>query len=262
MSHPEPVNPDCAEIGRLLPAFADGEIDGPERTEIELHLTRCEACRELVSSQTAFRSVVRERVQVAVAPERLRMRIRQDIARERLVGQARRFATYSAVAAGVVAVASAGYIAALPEPDTAEDLMEDAIEKHARALPVEVTPAGGDVDGWFRGKVDFNVTAPRFRSPNAPRLVGARLANVRERQAAMIEYGGETARRTTLLVFPVGEEAELAEPGSPEVLLANRRGYNVALWKRSGIVYSLVSDMDESDVRQLISEVVPAVDAR
>jgi anti-sigma factor RsiW len=175
----------------------------------------------------------------------------------------RRFSIYSAVAAGLVAVASFGYVIAGPsEEENAALMLVDAVDKHARALPLEIQPTSAgsnDVESWFQGKVDFRVRAPRFNSPQAARLVGARLANVRDRQAAYLVYGGDDpARRTTLLVFP----GELALPdgrrttvGNREVVMANERGYNVALWQNRGIVYSLVSDLDERDMLQLVSQV-------
>jgi len=36
------------------------------------------------------------------------------------------------------------------------------------------------------------------------------------------------------------------------VRLVNARGYNVAIWRNDEIVYSLVSDLDEHDLFQLV----------
>lgn len=253
---------ECRDLERLLPAYADGEFASAESAEAKLHLATCPACREEVSGQMAFRAFLQERVARTrpAAPDALRARIRKDVAKERAVETLRRFAAYSAFAAGLVVVASTGYvIASGRQASEPLDMVLDAVDKHARALPVEVTPAAGDVDSWFRGKVDFNVRAPHFRSPGA-RLVGARLANVRERQAAYLVYGGDDpGRRMTLLVFPGGDvrfpDGHTRHVGGQDVVLANEKGYNVALWRNKGIVYSLVSDLDEKDVLQLVSQV-------
>ncbi|HWV37744.1 MAG TPA: zf-HC2 domain-containing protein [Vulgatibacter sp.] len=253
---------DCRDLERLLPAYADGEFASSESAEVKLHLANCPSCREEVAAQIAFRAFLQERVAAgrAAAPDGLRSRIRKDLAKERAVETLRRFAAYSAVAAGLVAVASTGYLVRGGRTEAEPlDMVLDAVDKHARALPVEVTPAAGDVEGWFRGKVDFNVRAPQFRSPSA-KLVGARLANVRERQAAYFVYGGENpGKRMTLLVFPGGDvhfpDGHKRHVGGQDVVLANERGYNVALWRKQGIVYSLVSDLDENDVIQLVSQV-------
>lgn len=256
---------DCCDLERLLPAYADGEFASGESVEVEEHLAGCQRCSDEVCALLAFRSFLQEKageVKVA-APDHLRNRIRRDMSRERAREQVRRFSLYSAVAAGLVAVASFGYVIGGPSSEeTAELMLVDAVDKHARALPLEVRPTSGtnDVESWFQGKVDFRVRAPQFRSPVAARLVGARLANVRDRQAAYLVYGGDDDpnRRTTLLVFP-GEvdlpEGRRTTVGDREVVMANERGYNVALWQQRGIVYSLVSDLDERDMLQLVSQV-------
>ena len=253
---------DCCDLERLLPAYADGEFASRESAEVESHLAGCTRCRDEVVALLAFRSFLQAKAGEArlVAPATLRDRICADMARERARDQFRRFSIYAAVAAGLVAVASAGYVMAPASDDSPEAMLIDAVDKHMRALPIEVRPthSAEDVESWFRGKVDFRVRPPTFRSPQVARLVGARLANVRDREAAYLVYGGEDPdRRTTLLVFP--GEVELPDGrrtrvGEREVVMANQRGYNVALWQQRGIVYSLVSDLDERDILQLVSQ--------
>lgn len=249
---------DCSELERLLPAFADGEFAPEDSTETEVHLATCESCRGQVQELIAFRSFVHSRCAPVQAPPSLRRDIQRKIAKQRSLENLRRYASYSAVAAGLAIVATAGYVAKEDAPTAPRPLevVMDAVDKHARALPVEVTPAAGDVDSWFRGKVDFAVRAPVFKSPAAPRLMGARLANVRDRQAAYFVYGGDDpGRRMTLLLFP-GNDLDLPDgEGAQEVMVANEKGYNVAVWRKRGIVYSLVSDLDERDILQLVSQV-------
>jgi anti-sigma factor RsiW len=245
----------CTELERLLPVYADGEFDPGECAETELHLHDCRSCRQKVEELLAFRALVRSAAVVTPAPAALRDRVQRTIARQRSVDNLRRFAAYSAVAAGLAMVATAGYVAKDGrQPPGTFELVVDAVDKHARALPLEVTPAAGDVESWFRGKVDFNVRAPVFDAPGAPRLQGARLANVGDREAAYFVYGEESSpRRMTLLLFP-GQDLDIPEAEN-RVLVANEKGYNVALWRKQGIVYSLVSDLDERDVRQLVAQV-------
>lgn len=251
---------ECCDLERLLPAYADGEFAPGDCAEVESHLATCDRCKDEVAALLAFRTFLQEKAgeAVEVAPAALRDRIRGQVAREHARDQVRRFSIYSAVAAGLVAVASFGYVMA-PEQASPESMLVDAVDKHARALPIEVEPNENEsIESWFRGKVDFHVRAPTFRSPQAARLVGARLANVRDRQAAYLVYGGaQNDRRTTLLVFP-GEmdlpSGKRTRVGERDVVVANQRGYNVALWQQHGIVYSLVSDLDEGDILQLVSQ--------
>jgi anti-sigma factor RsiW len=253
---------DCSELERLLPAFADGEFVDGDRALVEDHLAGCPRCREEVAAQAEFRAFLQAKIGTPRrAPDHLRNRIRHDLAVESTRRQAGRFAGYLGVAAGIALVASGGYIVAGETAATApEELVAEAVEKHARRLPVEVTPASGDVGGWFRDKVGFHLRVPQFRAEGAPRLVGARLANVREREAAYLVYGDDDpVRRMTLLVYP-GDG--LALPDGPrrrvnghDIVLANQKGYNVAMWSQRGVVYSLVSDLDENDVLELVADV-------
>ena len=253
---------DCSELERLLPAFADGEFVEGDRELVEDHLGNCERCRAEVAAQAEFRAFLQAKVgKPCHAPDLLRARIRRDLAVESTRRQAGRFAGYLGVAAGIALVASGGYIlAGGPASPAPEELIVEAVEKHTRRLPVEVTPASGDVGGWFRDKVGFHLRVPQFRAEGAPRLVGARLANVREREAAYLVYDGDDPpRRMTLLVYP-GDG--IALPDGPrrqvnghEVVMANRKGYNVAIWSQRGVVYSLVSELDENDVLRLVSDV-------
>jgi hypothetical protein len=42
--------------------------------------------------------------------------------------------------------------------------------------------------------------------------------------------------------------------------MVNARGYNIAVWRRNEIVYSLVSDLDEADLVRLVETAQAAAD--
>lgn len=252
----------CSDALPLLAAFADGELVDGEAEAVAEHLDACASCMAEVEHAVAFRAALREKVRPSLpaAPARLRGRIALGLAAERASDNARRYLAAFGIAAACAAVVSFVIVRGRNDGGRPGALVQDAVEQHARQLPIEV--AGQDVEPWFRGKVDFHVSVPRFRSANAPRIVGARLANVRERQAAYVVYDrGVPERRMTLLVYP-GDAAELrgvatrtASVNGHDVMLANERGYNVAVWSRRGVSYSLVSDLDERDVLDLVGEV-------
>jgi len=49
-----------------------------------------------------------------------------------------------------------------------------------------------------------------------------------------------------------GEVGRIVQVGPSTVRLINARGFNVAVWRRNEIVYSLVSDLDEDDLARLV----------
>jgi hypothetical protein len=117
------------------------------------------------------------------------------------------------------------------------------------------TPEG--VEAWFGGKLLHRVPVPRF--PNTV-LAGARLSNVTDKEAAYISYEtdtpGNARRRMGLFVFHDGAERVKARP-LPAVQVANTHGYNVAVWREGEIVYELVTDLDEHDIRRMLGQRAP-----
>jgi len=256
---------DCAELERSLEPFLDGEFDPADRAEVEAHLTACAACRGRAEARARTRDAVRARLREAMgpataagrAPAALRARIEQQLARQRRPFWRRivspvPLATAAACAAGVLVV-----LAARGGPDA---LLEEAVRKHNRDLPLEVTAAGvGGADGipaWFAGKLDFRPAPPRFRA-NGVKVVGARLSHLREWPAAYIRYELPRGNAGLFIVddpeqrfHATGREVRM---GPSVVRVANSRGYNVAVWRQNEIVYSLVSDLDEDDLFGLVA---------
>jgi anti-sigma factor RsiW len=108
------------------------------------------------------------------------------------------------------------------------------------------------IQRWLSGKVDFAPRVPQLRKVS---LIGARLSNVSDRPAAYITYGDQGERRVSLFVFDA-PDLELKggrRINDRQVLLSNQHGYNVVIWKDREIAYSLVSDLEEKDVLELVS---------
>jgi len=112
------------------------------------------------------------------------------------------------------------------------------------------------VEAWFDGKLDHRVSVPRL--PDV-QLSGARISNVTDRPAAYISYErnadqqGAPAKRIGLFVFD-DAKGEVEAPPLPSVQVGFSHGYNVAVWRDGEIVYELVSDLDESDIRRMVAE--------
>jgi anti-sigma factor (TIGR02949 family) len=261
----EPTAIDCAELERSLEAYLDGEFDGALLAEAEAHLAACAGCRERAGARSRIRDAVRARLREAMgdgaaaarAPAALRSRIEQQLVRQRRPFWRRivapiPLATAAACAAGVLVV-----LATRGGPNV---LLEEAVRKHNRDLPLEVTAAGvGGADaipGWFAGKLDFRPSPPHFRKDGV-KVIGARLSHLREWPAAYIRY--ELPRGNAGLFIVDDPEQRFHASGrevrvGPSVVrVANSRGYNVAVWRQDEIVYSLVSDLDEDDLFGLVA---------
>jgi anti-sigma factor RsiW len=261
---PLPAPMECAELERSVEAYLDGEFEARERAEAEAHLVGCERCRRLTESSAALRDALRSRLRDAMgptsragrAPEALRLRVAAALARERRPLWRR---VLTPVPLATAAACAAGVLVVLATHGGSDALVEEAVRKHHRGLPLEVTSAslGGAeaLPGWFAGKLDFKPTPPAFRELGA-RAVGARLSHLREYPAAYIKY--ELPRGQAGL-FIVDDPERRFEAAGREVRLGpstlrvmNARGYNVAVWRQNEIVYSLVSDLGEDDLFELV----------
>ncbi|HYG70433.1 MAG TPA: zf-HC2 domain-containing protein [Anaeromyxobacteraceae bacterium] len=254
---------DCAELTRSIDAYLDDEFDVRERAEADAHLAVCPRCSGLVDAQGRLRAALRSKLRAAMgqeapaarAPDALRVRIQEALARERRPLWRR---ALTPVPLATFAACCAGAIVVLTGQGADDALIEEAVQKHNRDLPLEVTAAtvgSESIPQWFAGKLDFNPTPPHFRQ-HGVRVVGARLSHLRELPAAYIRY--ELPRGQAGLFIVDDPERRFApgprpfHAGAPPVRVINARGYNVAVWRQNEIVYSLVSDLDEQALFRLV----------
>lgn len=254
---------DCSDLGGLVDAYLDGELAPSERAEVESHVRTCAGCRARVAREAHVHTAIRAQLRAAMgtgtsagcAPAALRDRIHLALV-ERDPPAWRRWLSPLRVAAVAACVAGALLVFALHgRPDAT--LVDEAIRKHARDLPLEVTTASAGPDsvaGWFTGKLDFNAAPPRFHGP--VRLVGARLSHIGDRPAAYVRYEAPRGH-FGVFIFDDPERrfegsGRVVKMGPSTVRVANVRGFNVAVWRRNEIVYSLVSDLEEADLARLV----------
>jgi anti-sigma factor RsiW len=257
----------CREIESFLPAYVDGEFDAVERAEVESHLVDCAACQHAVRIQAAMKEAVKRAAPAVVAPIELRRSVRlalrdDDGPGSRWDGVLRNPRSVGLLAAAVGAAVwfLAGGMSHPLFPRHHSGLVEDGIALHRRGLPLDYTASDvGSVQQWLQARLDFAPRVPRFRQ--GPALQGVRLSHLHSRPAAALSYSVPQAEghRVTLLISDDPDDGD--PPGSVrrlpgrEVWLSRSRGYNVVSWRTDEIVYSLISDLDESDVLQLVQAV-------
>lgn len=254
---------DCREVERSLEPWLDGEFDGRERAEVHRHLADCGRCRDLAEARGRDRSLLRAKLREAMgpgteagtAPEQLRQRVLAALARERPPLWRRAMAP---VPLAALAACAAGALVVLVTHRGTDPIIEEAVLKHARDLPLEVTAASVAPDlipGVLARDLAFNPRPPPFKAQGL-RLVGARLAHLSDRPAAYMRY--QLPRGQVGLFIVVDPDRRMGETGRPvqlgpaTVRMLNARGYNVAVWRHNEMVYSVVSDLDEGDLASLV----------
>ena len=253
----------CRELESFLPAYVDGEFDAYERAEFESHLVGCSACQHAVRIQAALKDAVK-RAGPQVAPIELRQSVRLMLREEEPSGSRwdallrnPRSVGLLAAAVGAAVWFLAGGLSHPIFPGRHAGFVDDGIALHRRGLPLDYAASDvNSVQQWLQGKLDFAARVPRFRQ--GPALQGVRLSQLHSRSAAALSYSvpQSPGRRVTLLIVddpddgdPPGAERRVADQ---KVWLSSRRGYNVVSWRSNEIVYSLISDLYEGDILQLV----------
>lgn len=253
----------CQDFENFLQPYADGELEESEALDLETHLLDCPACHERVVEQRALRRALHHATEAPslLNPSptaALRARVLhglEEVESERRTPLWRRPAFAAAAMTVLFAGGALAYVA-LDRKTAREEravlYAKDSIAHHRRALPLEVRGEKPHIQSWFRGKVDFAPRVPNLRKVN---LIGARLSNLSDRQAAYLVYDAKDDRRVSLFVFdaPDLEVHGGKKVADREVMLTNQQGYNVILWKDHEIAYSLVSDLDEQDILELVT---------
>ncbi|MBF5044109.1 transmembrane regulator PrtR [Aggregicoccus sp. 17bor-14] len=248
----------CQELDSFLYPYLDGEFQPDERLEVEAHLSTCAACAQRVHTeaqvQQALRRAARHAVSSTRAPDALRASLQGGLRQE--VRRAQQ-AVWLRASCVMLAVATAGGAWMALRPEAQQRFVDDAAKRHAKRLPVEIADTTPEsVEAWFGGKLDHRVSVPRL--PNTT-LSGARISNVTDRPAAYISYEAQPARadapprRIGLFVFDDAQrEIKANDLAAAEV--DSSHGYNVAVWRDREIVYELVTDLDESDIRKMLAD--------
>lgn len=244
----------CLELDRLMYPYLDGEILPDERLELEQHFAACPACATQVEHERRALQIVKSAARAGTpkAPESLKQNLLAGIRGEQKRQRKARFLRLSAAAAGVAICA----VAANHQWRAFQRRMfiEDVTARYARQFPLEIQQRNPrELELWFQNKLQHRVVVPRF--PNAE-AAGARLLNVRSNQAALIRYDtqrpGEAAPRPLGLFVYQTDDDDVGPLPAAEFGSAN--GFNVVGWRDGDVVYRLVSDLDEQDVRSLLPE--------
>lgn len=255
----------CPEVERIAELSLDGETDPTEQVELDAHLSACPTCRERYSVRSAYQSQLREKLRASSdelqAPMALRSQVCTTLRIEEGSRPGRLGSSGRAVAA-CLAVATVGGLSLSFTKSSPGLSPEESVVKHSKNLPPEITTRGDEVDKvhrFFRRNLRYPINVPRPRQRSV-RLVGARLSNISNRDAAYVMYDDRGAR-ISLFAYP--NVGRLAPPrhfkrrrvrGRP-VVVGKHRGYNVVAWKRGDVAYNLVSDVDSNELIELVDAV-------
>jgi len=277
----------CEVIRRHVDAVVDGELDPDTQIEFEQHLATCGPCRVHLSFASAFKRSVKASCETTVAPEGLAARIAAALDAEDAqraaaepgapVGAAgevgpplgisgirrlpvrARYAVPAAAAVVALAVIAAHETGGqrleaetLAMPPGAS-IFEDVMRRHQSAHPSEVSGEPTQIASWFRDKLDFPVRPVDFANPDV-HLVGARISNINDREAAAFFYRVHGHRVTVMVFEPpaeLGRGAHRTRVQGRGMWYGRVRGFTVPVVEHDGLSYAFASDLDSRSVLRL-----------
>ncbi len=284
----------CEVVRRHVDAFVDGEVDPDTHIEFEQHLASCGPCRVQLAFCRSMKDQVHEACSGVTAPSSMAERLRAALDAEdnrqaaasaeapvgaspepgpplglggiRLLPMKARYAVPAAAAAVALAFLAAreGGNPVLGADGSSTGLMasaasqtgsmfEEIVRRHSSEHPAEVVGPPTTVASWFRGKLEFPVHPVRFSSPEV-QLVGARLSNVQDREAAAFYYDVR-GRRVTVMVFeppaPVDQFAARTSYGGQGLYYGQAHGYTVPVVQYEGLTYAFAGDLDSRALLRL-----------
>jgi anti-sigma factor RsiW len=238
----------CPGMPDLLHGYADGELYLVHALQVEQHLQACPDCSRELAEIRALKSALQARLPRFSATSDLATRLRSSLRRaDRLARPLwRRRWLYAVAASLALAVGLSGALQLRPRP-ARDRLIQEVIAGHVRSqqlathlLDVESSDRH-KVKPWFRDKLDFSPTV-RNLSEQGFILAGGRLDYVNGRPVAALVYR-RRLHVINLLVWPADRDEE-----GP--LSSSRQGYNVIHWRRDGMSWWAISDLNSPELTE------------
>ena len=253
--------PECDKV-LLVQAELDGELDAAEAAALGAHRAGCPICQAAAAELAQARALFDPGLYQAM-PDDVRGRVMAQLAaaqRPRRAADSPRAASpffawwhrwWSSAAGFGLGAACAAALAVLVVVPQAQDLAEQTVAGHIRALQpghLEDVPSSDQhtVKPWFDGRIDF---APPVKDLAAQRfpLRGGRLDYVGGRPVAALVYQRDK-HVIDLFVWPAGEGA------ARSVTTTERQGYNVVNWAQDGMNLWAVSDLEAGQLREFAED--------
>jgi mycothiol system anti-sigma-R factor len=233
---------ECEAVTAQVHFYLDDQLEPGQVADIQAHLRGCAACTEAYERQRAMNSVVRQHAHYHTAPRHLARAIRSNLRMLAEVERPRRRIAWGWFTSGAAFACAATLTISLtlfqlgPRGDAVD---QELVAAHIRSLMANhltdvLSSDQHTVKPWFDGKLDMSPPVVDLASAGFP-LVGGRLDYVEQRSVVALVYRRDK-HLINLFIWPAAGTAPLS--------VEARQGYNVLRWRKGGMSYAAVSDVN------------------
>jgi len=261
----------CDEVRLHLLDYQEGRLRPEAQNAVRAHLDGCSDCIRADTVEQELTRLLEQRLPQHPASLALKRRLAARWAQPsspRSWWSRWRASLAPALAATAVVLVAAPLVyyerAASRAAREQTAMVAEAVNDHLRLLAsprsLDVERGGlHQVKPWFAGRLDFAPVVTFEGDADFP-LKGGSVGYFRDRKAAVFVY----ARRLhsiTLLVFRADGLAwparDLIRIGGREAFVTSERGFTVIVWRRGELGYTLVSDVDAGELKELAGRITP-----
>ena len=230
----------CDRFRALLPLLADGALRQPRRFFVARHAAKCADCAARLEELQSVGTMLRTKLPVHRAPPGLAARIGAALPREAPPPVPRRRIPVQAFGGGLVGALAGVALTLLVMPAPRDPVVQGAIDSHVRSLMAEhlmdvATSDQHTVKPWLSARLDVSPPVRDLADLGFP-LLGGRLDYVDGHKGAAVVY-----RHAKHIINLFAWAAAGRDTGFSETA---RQGFNVVSWRRDGIAYYAVSDLE------------------
>ena len=248
---------ECNRAAGLLSGLLDAALGPIARLRVNRHVAGCDACTARLEELRAMQTAIRTNLPYHRAPPGLAARIGAALEREspplRATAAVRPWFRWPAF--GMAGTGLAGALAGVAltvlvvggQSGGQDEVMQSVIGGHIRSLQAEhltdvPTSDQHTVKPWLSARLDVSPPVRDLKDEGFP-LVGGRMDYVDGHQAAAVVY-----RRAKHVINLFA----WASPGRPDMPFhaEAQQGFNLVTWRRGGITYYAVSDVEAAQLAE------------
>lgn len=233
------------------------------------HINSCHDCHQILKQHEDFNRILKRKLPGQPAPTTLRENILSSIAVERMRKTSIRRRTPLKQRTFIAAGAATVFFVLLfiiylglferkieyANP-AVHALAQDHIASKLRENPLDLRTADtAELERWFALRVDFAVRIPTLNNSN---LLGGRLCLINGERVVSLAFQKESVPISMYItgrdVIDLARMRVIDSSDLKRIFHGDAKGCNVIMWEEKGLIFSLVSDMNENELVKLVTK--------